>query len=82
MFILFFKNLKELTSEKIKLVKNDVMPIDSLLDSLNGWLGYAMWADTYKLRKNLMNKIGEVFCSEIADKDIDRWLKFYVIRKN
>ena len=61
--------------EKIKLVKNDILPYDSLLDSLNGWFGYAMWANTYKLRKNLMSKIGEMFCNEIADKDIDRWVK-------
>jgi RNA-directed DNA polymerase len=61
-------------SEKIKLVEDNVLPYDSLLDALNGWFGYAMWANTCKLRKNLMKEIDELFCNRIADKDIDRWL--------
>ena len=62
--------------EKINLVKNDILPYDSLLDAINGWFGYAMWANTYKLRKNLMKEIDKIFCNRIADKDIDRWLNF------
>ena len=33
-----------------------------------------MWANTYKLRKNVLKEIDEMFCNEIADKDIDRWI--------
>ena len=40
-------------SDRIKLVKEDVLPYDFLLDSLSGWVGYAIWANTYKLRKKL-----------------------------
>lgn len=62
-------------SEKINLVQNNILPYDSLLDSIQGWFGYAMWANTYKLRKDFMTKIDEMFYNEIADKDIERWLK-------
>jgi|SRR3989338_5688888 len=48
-------------SKKINLVKNGILPYDSLLESLNGWFGYAMWANTYKLRKNLMKEIDKMF---------------------
>lgn len=61
-------------SEKINLVQNNVLSYDSLLDSIRGWFGYAMWANTYKLRKNLMKEIDKLFCNRISEKDIDRWL--------
>ena len=57
-------------SEKINLVQNNLLTYDSLLDSIQGWFGYSMWANTYKLRKIFMSKIDEKFCNEIADKDI------------
>jgi len=47
-------------SEKIELVKGGLLNYTSLLDSVNGWFGYAMWADTYKLRKDLMKEIDGV----------------------
>ncbi len=47
--------------EKISLAKNGSLPCDSLLSSINGWFGYAMWANTYKLRKKLMKEINEIF---------------------
>ena len=64
--------------EKINLVQNNLLSYDSLFDSINGWLSYAMWANTYKLRKNFMNYIDELFCNRIVDKDIDRWLKVLI----
>lgn len=30
---------------------------DDLYNSLEGWFGYAMWADTYKFRKKIMKKV-------------------------
>ena len=63
-------------NEKINLVQNNILTYDSLLDIIQGWFGYAMWANTYKLRKSLMKEIDEMFCNEIADKDIDKWLRF------
>ena len=61
--------------EKIDLVQTNLLTYDSLLNSLNGWFGYAMWANTYKLRKGFMNSIEEMFCNKIADNNIDGWLK-------
>ena len=40
--------------EKLDLYKNNSMNRESFLKSLQGWLGYAMWANTYKLRNNLL----------------------------
>ena len=67
---------KRKIKEKIKLVKNDILPYDSLLDAINGRFGYAMWANTCKLRKSLMREINEMFCNRIADNDIGKWLNF------
>ena len=53
--------------EKIELVKNNTLPYDSLLDAISGWFGYAMWANTYKLRKSLMKEIDELFCNIAKD---------------
>ncbi|MBI2508143.1 hypothetical protein HYV89_04275 [Candidatus Woesearchaeota archaeon] len=34
--------------------------IDDLYNCLQGWFGYAMWADTYKLRKETMRKVRKI----------------------
>ena len=46
--------------EKIDLVQNDILTYGSLLDSINGWIGYAMWANTYKLRTNVIKIIVKI----------------------
>ena len=61
--------------EKTDLVQNNLLTYDSLLDSIQGWIGYAMWANTYRLRKEFMDNIYEKFYNKIADRDIDEWLK-------
>ena len=53
------KKFKRNISEKINEAKNNALPYDSLLGSIQGWLGYAIWANTYKLRKNLIKEIDE-----------------------
>ena len=47
-------------NEKIDLVQNNLLTYDSLLDSINGWFGYAMWADTYNLRQSIIIRINIV----------------------
>ena len=47
-------------NEKIGLVQNNILTYDSLLDSINGWFGYAMWANTYKLRTNVIKIIVKI----------------------
>lgn len=54
---------------------NDAISYDSLLDSLNGWIGYAMWVNTYKLRKSIIKKIEIRFNNLVSNKDIQRWTK-------
>jgi len=55
--------------------QSKILAYDKLLDIINGWIGYAMWANTYKLRKEFMNSIREMFCNKTADKGVNRWLK-------
>ena len=42
---------------KIKLFKSGGLSKEKLLESFQGWNAYAMWADSYKLRKELVKKI-------------------------
>ena len=44
--------------EKLDLYKNKSISHEDFVQSLQGWIGYAMWADTYKIRKNIMKMIG------------------------
>ena len=43
--------------KKINNVKNGNLNINNFTNSIQGWFGYAMWADTYKLRKNLLKQL-------------------------
>ncbi len=42
---------------KIVLIKNDDLTYGDLIESLQGWLGYAIWANTYKLRQDIIKII-------------------------
>ena len=44
-------------NQKLESYKNKVASYEDFFQSLQGWFGYAMWANTYKLRKNLMKKM-------------------------
>ena len=41
---------------KIRFYEKGMLSYESLWNSLEGWFGYAMWADSYKLRKKIMKK--------------------------
>lgn len=56
----FNKNLKI----NLDLHKRGLLVDSSLIDSLNGWFGYAMWANTYKLRKETMKKVNQLLLSK------------------
>ena len=43
--------------EKSDLYKNKEISYGDFIQSLQGWLGYAIWADTYKLRMNLIKNL-------------------------
>ncbi len=65
--------------EKTLLAKHDDQLYDDLLNELHGWLEYAKWADTYKLRKRILENIQKEFTHRIPIRDIDRWI---IYRKN
>ncbi len=48
------RKFKRKFKEKSNLYKNKEISYEDFVQSLQGWLGYAMWANTYKLRKSLL----------------------------
>jgi len=42
---------------RIKQFKNQEISYEKLLESFNGWNAYSKWANCYKLRKDILNKI-------------------------
>ncbi len=49
----FRKNL----NKKLGLLKEGIIDKNKILEDLQGWLGYAKWANNYKLRENLKEEI-------------------------
>jgi len=45
--------------EKLELYKNKNISREDFAQSLQGWLGYAMWANTYKLRNKVIKQISK-----------------------
>lgn len=45
---------------KLKLYKEELITYEELIESLVGWFGYALWANTYNLRKSTMEKINSI----------------------
>ena len=57
-------NLKRFQKEfnkKLTLIMNRNISIEELSISLTGWFGYAKWANTYKLRKRILEKLNKKF---------------------
>ena len=44
-------------NEKLSQFEQNEISHEDFIQNLQGWLGYAIWADTYKLRINIINKI-------------------------
>ena len=42
---------------KIGLYKENIMSKEDLLHSLQGWFGYAIWANTYNLRRQIIHQL-------------------------
>lgn len=49
----FRKNL----AKKLGLLQKGLIDKDQILEDLQGWFGYAQWADTYKLRRKIKKEI-------------------------
>ncbi len=50
---------------------------DKIYDFLEGWLAYAKNANTYKLRKTILEAIEKKFAKEISTKEINRYSKIH-----
>jgi len=46
-------------NEKLEFCESGCCTFDDLFNSLEGWFGYAMWADTYKFRKKIVKTFRE-----------------------
>jgi len=52
----FRKNL----DKRLELLKEGMIDKTNILESLQGWFGYAQWANTFKLRENILREINSV----------------------
>ena len=43
--------------ERLKLYGDGVLPYKIFIEQLQGWFGYAQWANTYKFRKEILERI-------------------------
>lgn len=58
------RNIKKMQN-KIKKYKQNKLTKEQILDSFQGWRAYAIWANTYKLRKKIVREINEKFSPSI-----------------
>lgn len=58
--------------EHISLYQSGAEEYDKIYDFLEGWCAYAKHANTYKLRKQVLMSIEELFTPEISTKEINR----------
>ena len=52
-------------NEKLKFYKDGLLSYNDFIDSLQGWFGYAMWADTYNLRQSIIKRIEDIIIERI-----------------
>ena len=67
----FYRKLNSFCSEYDQKTIN----YDVIYDFLEGWSAYARNANTYKLRRKIMEQIESSFSTEIATKEINRFLR-------
>ncbi len=48
-------------SEKLSLFKEGLITYENLISSLTGWFGYAIWANTHKLRNNVLELVNNYY---------------------
>ena len=45
--------------KRLKLYKDGLLSYNLFLEQLQGWFGYAQWANTYKFKKRIIKKVDE-----------------------
>jgi len=53
---------------------NNKIRYDKIYVSIEGWIAYAHYGNTYKLRKKILKKFEELFPNQIANTEINRWV--------
>ena len=64
------RKFKENFREELYLYKKDSITREEFDSSIQGWFGYAMWANTYKLRKNLTKVTNKIMNSKLSENKI------------
>jgi len=64
------RKFKENFREELYLYEKKSISCEELDSSIQGWFGYAMWANTYKLRKNLTKVTNEIMNSKLSENKI------------
>ena len=56
---------------------NNGIDYDKIYSSVEGWLGYAKYSNTYRLRRKFSKEFKEMFPSEISNIEINKYIKIY-----
>jgi hypothetical protein len=59
----------------MELYKNELISSDELMEKLQGWFGYARWANTYKMREKIKEEVMNLKKSNLALISISRQLE-------
>ncbi len=60
--------------EDVSLFENKQIDYDQFYNFMEGWIAYAKFADTYKLRKKISTEFEQKYPSEISIKEVNRGL--------
>lgn len=55
-----FRTFQRKFEEKLNLYKEGIISKKDLISQLEGWFGYALWANTYKVRKKMLAEIERI----------------------
>ena len=64
------RKFKENFKEELYLYEKKSITREEFDSSIQGWFGYAMWANTYKLRKNLTKVTNEIMNGKLSENKI------------
>ncbi len=58
------RNIKQFNKKLLNLKEKydaELIDYEQVMDSIQGWFAYAIWANSYKLRKNIVKKVNAIF---------------------
>ena len=69
------RKMRNKLKECKQLYSSNKVSYDKIYNSLQSWLAYARYANTYKLRKSFANRLTDLFPSEVSSVEVNRYLK-------